>query len=133
MNFFEKELRKIVGNQSAFENAKYIGRACIAELDGGVKLKAEFITGIVADHYQTLKLTAINPADGVIDRQLLSFNDYFKKQSIGGIPTTPHIWVCGGEGQWYTEPTIAEKAAIGDAVQDYAELFEQQSGMEMNM
>lgn len=131
MNFFEEQLRFIIGNQSAFENAKYIGRACVASLDGGVKLKAEFVTRNTADKYEALKLTAIKPTDGEIDRLTLNFEDYFNKRNLSGIFKTPHIWIYNGKTDWYIEPTIAEKAALGDAVQDYTELFELQKSINM--
>ena len=92
MHISENQLRLIVGNQPAFGNAKYIGRACIASLDGGTKLKAEFVTCGTADHYEAIKLTAINSSDGEIDRLLLRFEDYFKKHTIGASQVTPYIW-----------------------------------------
>ena len=133
MNFFEQQLRFIVGNQPSFENAKYIGRACIASLDGGVKLKAEFIKGIMAERFIALQLTAINPSEGAIDSITLKFEDYFKKRN-GVYSKTPYIQSYKGDDTcWIDEPSIAEKAELGDAVQEYAELFEQQQSMEMTM
>jgi len=131
MNFFEKQLRSLIGNQPAFENAKYIGRACVTPLNSGVKLKAEFIIGIIADRYEALKLTAINPADGIIDSLTLRFRDYFCE--TGGAIRCPYIVETLRDNRWYSEPNIAEKAALGDAAQDYVELFEQQEAMEINM
>ena len=90
MNFFEQQLRFIVGNQPSFENAKYIGRTCIASLDGGVKLKAEFIKGIMAERFIALQLTAINTSEGKIDSISLKFEDYFKKKT-SVYSKTPYI------------------------------------------
>ncbi len=133
MNYFEKELRAILGNQPFFKGAKYIGRACITSLDSGTKLKAEFVTCGTADHYEALKLTAINPSDGEIDRLLLRFEDYLNPHMIGGSKVTPYIWTYNGNSKWYGEPDMTEKIALGDAAQDYTELFEQQNDMGMTM
>ena len=129
MNFFEEQLRFIVGNQPSFENAKYIGRACIASLDGGVKMKAEFVINNTINEYEALKLTAINPKEDKIDNMLLHFGDCFNKVNVGGIMMVPSFREYDGKAKWYIEPSIAEKAALGDAVQEYAELFEQQKAM----
>lgn len=133
MNFFESQLRAILGNQVAFEDAKYIGRACIASLEGGIKLKAEFTIIKTADHYEALKLTAINPTDGEVDRLTLRFDDYIQPQMIGGGALVPYIWTYDGQTKWYGRPLIADKAALGDAAQEYAELFEQQNDMGISM
>ena len=44
MNFFEQELRKIVG--SAYPDATYIGRACYVRLGEENRAKIQFVTGI---------------------------------------------------------------------------------------
>ena len=131
MNFFEKHLRFIIGNQSAFEDAKYIGRACFVSMDSGVKLKAEFVIGEFKDRYEALKLTAINPAKEVIDSMTLQFRDYFDE--TGGAIRCPYITENLRLAKWYDEPSIEKKAALGDAAQEYAELFEPQKSMEMSM
>ena len=47
MNFFEQELRKIVG--SAYPDATYIGRACYVRLGEENRAKIQFVTGIVSN------------------------------------------------------------------------------------
>lgn len=121
MNFFEQQLRAILGNEPAFKNARYIGRACYASLDGGNKLKAEFITLSTADHYEALKLTAINPRDGEIDHLTLRFSDHFKRQAVHDYTAVPYIWTYGKDTEWYARPSIEDKTALGDAAQEYAE------------
>ena len=44
MNFFQQQLKWILGNQPEFQDAKYVGRACFVPLVDGTRIKAELIT-----------------------------------------------------------------------------------------
>ena len=70
MNFFEAQLKWMLGNRSEFENAKYVGRACYVPLSNGTNIRAEFVTQGTYQKYEALKLSAINKADGQIDSVL---------------------------------------------------------------
>ena len=59
MNFYEQQLRNIFGND---DNIKYIGRACYIGLDSETKVKASFVTGIVANQYNALRMEVTSPA-----------------------------------------------------------------------
>ena len=131
MNFYEQQLRNIFGNE--FENTKYIGRACYFSFPDGNKVKAEFVTGGVANQYEALKLTAINRNEGSVDQLTLRFRDYFTRSSRQG--NIPHIWDDYGKVQWYGTPLGSELAALSDAACDYVHMYEptQNCYMEYNM
>ena len=42
MNYFERELRKIVEHCEYIRNPKYVGRACVGRLDDDIVVKMEF-------------------------------------------------------------------------------------------
>ena len=67
MNFFQQQLKWILGNQPEFQDAKYVGRACFVPLVDGTRIKAELITRGTHEKYEALKLTAMNKAEGQID------------------------------------------------------------------
>lgn len=77
MNFFQQQLKWILGNQPEFQDAKYVGRACFVPLADGTRIKAEFITRGTHERYEALKLTAMNKSEGQIDATVLEFKDYF--------------------------------------------------------
>lgn len=75
MNFFQQQLKWILGNQPEFQDAKYVGRACFVPLVDGTRIKAELITRGTHEKYEALKLTAMNKAEGQIDATILEFKD----------------------------------------------------------
>ena len=126
MNFFEQELRRFTGKDTAFKSCKalYVGRTCFIPLSGNRRARLEFATSGVTDHYDALQVTILSTADGKIDCLRLRFSDYFAPQKIGYVGTRrPHIWVNDGNTRWYGAPTAAEVAAITQAAHDYVMLF----------
>ena len=85
MNFFESQLRRLFGDT---EDARFIGRCCFIPANDGNLVKAEFVTQGVHEEYVALQMSVVNRADGVIDKTLLRFGDYFSRNSRG---QTPHI------------------------------------------
>jgi len=126
MNFFERELRRFTGKETAFKSSKpvYAGRACFIQLSGNRRARMEFVTCGTADHFEALDVTILSTTNGKIDHLRLRFNEYFahRKGGCSGT-TTPHIWVYRGEAEWYTEPTSLEIKAITQAAYDYIMLF----------
>lgn len=64
---FEKELKKIFGNDLILNNTKYVGRNCYGEIDENIRMKARFITMGISTHFEALKLELINRTEGEID------------------------------------------------------------------
>lgn len=134
MDFFEKELRKIVG--SVYPDAKYVGRAAYVDLGECSRAKFEFVTLGHAGHYEAIRGKIINPRDGEIDVNVMRFSDVLgKKQTAnpnfrGGI--VPYIWTCDGESEWYVyKPTKADYGLLTKNVSEYASIF-QETGQSMS-
>ena len=136
MNFFQGELLTFFRGRPEFRDARYVGRACYVPLPDGTKIKAEFVTGMMGNQYDALRLTAISPTEGKMDTELLRFSDYFRKVPRSNLESiTPYMWVYDGKAEWYVAPSKADKAELADAACEYVNLFtpEQQEQTSMSM
>ena len=79
MNFFESELKKIIGNSAILKDQKYVGRMCYGTIGGDLRARVEFVTLGVSDHYAGIKASVINRKEGVVDSILLQFSDIWGK------------------------------------------------------
>ncbi len=123
MNFYEQELRRIVGKR--FPDAVYVGRACFLPLRGGNRAKLTFATGRIADHYDRLLMTILRPDEGKVDQIAVRFADIFTTRGQNcSASTAPYIWDYGGKVHWYVQPSEKDIAVLGDSVEDYVELFQ---------
>lgn len=52
MNFFESELKKIMGDSAILKDQKYVGRMCYGTIGGDLRARVEFVTLGVSDHLQ---------------------------------------------------------------------------------
>ncbi len=135
---FENELRRIFDDMECFEEGsmKYVGRAFYGKIDDELRLKAEYITMQVMDHYSALRLEIIKRNDGVIDRNTIRFSEFW-----GSKPTTnpnfkdgvhPHLWKDGDNLNWYVyTPTGQDMIQLRDAVADFVSVY-QDFNMDMN-
>lgn len=126
MNFFELELRKIVKSCHNIHNPRYIGKACVFHINNDLTGKMEIITGIIANHYDRLRIKVMNQSDGVIDTQMVTFEDIIgKKQTNYGEKISPHIYgYSSNEYGWYgMSLNPASYAAIGETVNGYLDSF----------
>jgi len=126
MNFFEQELRRFTGKETAFKSSKplYAGRACFIQLSGNRRARLEFVTCGTADHFEALDVTILSTTDGKIDHLRLRFKDYCAQRKGGCSGTVwPHIWIYRDETKWYVAPTGLEIKAIAQAAYDYITLF----------
>ena len=127
--FFEKEMRKLFQQGLSFPETIFAGRACYGKLDEDIRVRMEFATEGVEDHYSALKVTLLNRKEGPIDSMLLRFSDVLGKK-----PTTnpnfregivPHIWKNGNDFAWYVyQPTEADYKTLADAVGSYTSMFQ---------
>ena len=76
-NFFEAELRRLFSDGEIIQNPTFVGRACLGNLDGDLRVRAEFVTMGVADQYEALRLTVLKRTDGEVDRFLIRFGEVF--------------------------------------------------------
>ena len=120
-NFFEQELRKLFADGSIIESPQFVGRACLGTLGGDLRVRAQFVTGIIANQYNALKIVVLNRTDGPVDTMVLKLKDLL------GTKAAPRIWDDSGNAQWYGyRPTIADYEAIRQAVGDYLDVFREQ-------
>ena len=126
MNFFEQELRRFTGKETAFKSSKpvYAGRACFIPLSGNRRARMEFVTCGIADHFEALEITILSTTDGKIDRLRVRFEDYCAQRKGGCSGSVfPHIWIYNGKASWYVAPTSLEIKSIAQVAYDYVTLF----------
>lgn len=126
MTFYEHELREIMGEK--YPDATYTGRACYVRLSDTNRAKIQFVTGMVANQYDALRITILNLSEGQVDVLLLRFSDLFGVKHTSnpnfrnGI--TPHIWDYDGRVDWYVYyPNQHDYEVLSDAVSDYLDVF----------
>ena len=132
MTFYERELRKIIGGK--YPDATYVGRACYVRLSDTNRAKIQFVTGIVADQYNAIRVTILNCSEGQVDVLLLHFSDLFGVKHTSnpnfrnGI--NPHIWDCDGRVDWYVYyPNQHDYEVLSDAVSNYLDVFKDKEGI----
>ena len=129
MNFFEQNLKKCT---ESYDNAKFVGRAVYIPLGENNRLKLQFVTLGYADHYEGIRLTALDKNSGTIDSMTIRFKDVWGTKKINnpnfknGI--VPYAWVCDGKAEWYAyQPTPRDFELLSEQIDSYAELFMEQS------
>ena len=124
MNFYEQELKKIVGDR--YPDATYVGRACYVRLIDTNRAKIQFVTGIVANQYNALQLTILNRNEGQVDVLRLRFTDLLGKKQTNNPNfcdgVDPHIW---DSSDGVHQPTRQDYDTLGDAVSDYLDIFQE--------
>ena len=128
-NVFEQELRKLFGDGEVIDNPAYSGRACFGSLGKDLRVRAQFITTNISNHYDALKLTVLNRTDGPVDTLVLKLKDLLGMKPVSGNPNfrsgvAPHLWDNYGKVQWYAfHPTAGDYNTIRQAVKQYLEVF----------
>lgn len=128
MNYFEQELRKLFGNDAAISDKRFVGRAFFGKLTDSLRVRVEFVTMGVADHYDAIKATIINRNDGPVDSVTLRFSDLLGKKAVSNPNfkngVTPYIWKYGEEIDWYVyKPNKADYDRISEAINDYLDVY----------
>ena len=129
MNFFESELKKIIGNSAILKDQKYVGRMCYGTIGGDLRARVEFVTLGVSDHYAGIKASVINRKEGVVDSILLRFSDIWGKPKVSNPNfkegVNPHIWTDSGKSDWYVfRPGAAEYQKVADTLENYMSVFQ---------
>ena len=83
-----------------------MGRACLGTLGGDLRVRAQFVTGIIANQYNALKIVVLNRTDGPVDTMVLNLKDLLGMKKVPGNPNfshgvAPHIWDDSGKAQWF--------------------------------
>jgi hypothetical protein len=141
MNFFEQELRKLFQNQPILNDVRFTGRVCVGRLSENTSVKLQFVTLGLADHYEGIEATVLNPNAGKIDSAIFRFADILEKKQVSnpnfreGI--TPRIGKGGKGFEWYVyQPDPADYEKLSDTIGEYLEVFQppiQRQGMSQQM
>ena len=130
MTFYEQELKRLFGDSDVIHDAKYNGKTLLGKIDDELRVKLQFVTTGVHDHYNALRLKIINRTDGEVDAETFKFSDI-----LGGNPayqSNPfakdiHIWEDGGKVEWYGyHPSSAAYQKIADTVNDYISMYQEE-------
>ena len=127
MNQYEKEMRLMFGDNNIIKDPLIVGRTLTGILDEDLRIKLKFIASEVQGKYDTVRAEIINRTSGEVDSQNFLFADIIGMQSRpnGYDPIVPHMWDnANPKGAWYIQPTVQQKADIGDTVLTYAEMFQ---------
>lgn len=127
MNFFTDELKKIADRSEYIRKPKFVGQACVFRLSDDVTGKLEFVTGMVANHFNALRLKLFNKSEGPIDTQLIGIGDVIGNKMIYANVQSPYICKNGNEVNWYGyKPTDSDYSGISENVDDYLSCFAEQ-------
>ena len=63
------------GTGASFSEPRFVGNCCYGRLTDQIRVKINFQTGMVADHYDRLKVTLLNRNEGTIDSMVVKFGD----------------------------------------------------------
>lgn len=120
---FENELRRIFDDMESLTDKKYVGRAFYGKIDNELRLKAQYITLGYADHYSALKLEVLKKNEGVIDTNIIRFDDLWRNRiAVGG---SHYIWVYNREIDWYGyQPTKQDMQKVSNSIEDYVSVYQ---------
>ena len=134
MNFFEQELRKLFGNGQIIEFPSFSGRACLGTLGNDLRVRVEFVTTGIRNHYSALRVRVISrKSDQEIDSLLIRFIDLWGKGKVSDNPylrdgVEPHIRVDGRRTGWYAwQPAEKERDALRQQVHNFLEVYRDHS------
>lgn len=129
MNFFEAELKKIMGNSDILKDQKYVGCVCYGTISEDLIARMEFVTLGVGDHYEGLRASIINRKEGMVDSVLIRFADIWGKQKVSNSNfkegVNPYIWTNKGKSERYVfHPGASDYQNVADAVKNYLSIFQ---------
>lgn len=124
-DFFERELRKIVG--ARHPDAVFAGRACYLRLDERNRAKIQFVSLGVAGEYPALGVTVLSRQAGEVDQITLRFGDVLGPRTDPAA-NAPFAWEYPGGAEWYGfRPAQEDYQAISGALERYLEVFQEQA------
>ncbi len=132
-NFYEKELRKIFGNDDVFSNTKYISGVCYGELDNDLKVKCQLETSYIAKERDLVEISIINRKEGVVDTHKINFLDVWGAFPVPDNPNfpdgiAPHIWTYDYKTEWYgIAPQKHHYEMLRETIKSYIDIFRDKS------
>lgn len=130
MTFFEQELRKLFDHNAVFADVKFVGNTCYGRLTDNIRVKINFQTGRIADHYDRLNVTLLNRSEGQIDSMVIRFHDLWGNKQTSNLNfregVSPHIWQDGNKADWYVyHPNKTDYRQLSEAVGTYLSVFQE--------
>ncbi len=128
MNIFEQELRRLAKARAGISDPVFAGRACYGDLGADNRVKLQFVTLGYADHYEALKATVLNRAEGEVDTLLFRFSEVWGVKQVSNPNfrdgVIPHIWKGNRDHDWYIyRPTDADMKKLAAELGGYLEVF----------
>ena len=131
MTIFEQELNRIA-KAAGIAKPVLAGRACFGDLGGNNRIKLQFVTLGHLDHYEAIKATILNRAEGDVDTLFFRFADIWGKKQVSnqnfrdGI--IPYIWTSNGKHDWYVyHPTDTDIKQLAAEIGGYIDVFRNRS------
>lgn len=128
MNFFERELKKLMDESAILKDRKYVGRLCYGTVGKDIRARIEFVTTGIRDRYDGIKVSIINRKEGIVDSMLFRFLDIWGKKKVSnpnfkdGI--LPHIWIDDGKSDWYVfHPGKEDYRQLFTGIEQYLSVF----------
>lgn len=130
MTFFEQELRKLFDHDTVFADVKFVGNTCYGRLTDNIRVKINFQTGRIADHYDRLNVTLLNRSEGPIDSMVICFHDLWGRKQTSNPNfregVSPYIWRDGNRTDWYVyHPNKNDYRQLTEAVGTYLSVFQE--------
>ena len=132
-DFFERELRKLFEDGEIIQSPRFTGQIYLGTLGQPLRVRAQFVTTGIADHYDALRIKVLNPADGPVDTMTFKLRDVWGKKPVPNNPNFrdgifPRIWVDGGKPEWYAyQPTPADMERLCQEVEQYLSVFRERT------
>ena len=92
MNFFERELRTLFKDGQTFDAPSFVGRACLGTLGKDLRVRVEFDTNGIVDHYGTLKISVLNRTGGSVDTLAIGLKELLGMKAVPAIPISATAW-----------------------------------------
>ena len=131
MTFFENELMKMFGKNTALSDIRCAGNALIGRLTPETIAKVSFTTSRKAEEYTSIKVSVINPRLGEVDAHTFNMSDCLGISRSNKV----YIWNDNGDCWWCNfTPDKQKYAMMNREVEKYLEMFsEPVQGMNMSM
>ena len=128
MNFFEKEMRMMFEHTGIIQDPKFVGRTMVGILDDNLRVKMQFVSTFIANHYDAIQVSIINRTDGVVNKETMKFGDIIglRKDNCGN-NVHPYMWEQSDKtAYWYIPVSVTDKAKIADTALEYVGMYQQQ-------
>ena len=84
MDFFLDQLENLLTDErrGRVGMITYVARAAYVPLGGGCLARVEYVTQMIADKYEAVRVTILNVREGKVDSLDFRFSDYFEPMPV---------------------------------------------------